>query len=283
MDSDFEYSIVNFYRKKYFLSSTVFNLSDTRISQFSRNVLFVNIDFIEITMEQVYHKRFNLKQDFESSAFDSIDLLGHSSKLLQSFDFTYCILEVGTSKIKNACESLLEFFGVAEAYFYEYSFYELIVENTHNSDVEKLEGIFDFIYSPSDSNYITILKIKNSQGLWRQIYLNISVDRITYNNLPEYIYACCIDVSDLLINDDNQKQNYIEPKSIDGIDLISLLSKREKEILKLVVHGCTDKEVALQLNISIHTAITHRKNIICKLKVKNTASLAFITGKAGVF
>ena len=80
-----------------------------------------------------------------------------------------------------------------------------------------------------------------------------------------------------------QKPNKLESQENDDLKLMSSLSKREKEILRLVVQGYTDKQVAGELNISSHTAITHRKNIISKLKVKNTASLAFTAGKIGVF
>jgi len=51
------------------------------------------------------------------------------------------------------------------------------------------------------------------------------------------------------------------------------LTDREKKILKLIVNGNTDKEIAVALNISIHTAKTHRKKIIHKLCLKNSRTL----------
>lgn len=51
------------------------------------------------------------------------------------------------------------------------------------------------------------------------------------------------------------------------------LSDREKEILISVVKGMSNKEIADHHNISIHTAITHRRNITRKLKVHSISGL----------
>ncbi|MBK9532726.1 MAG: response regulator transcription factor [Ferruginibacter sp.] len=54
---------------------------------------------------------------------------------------------------------------------------------------------------------------------------------------------------------------------------LPVLSKREKEILKLIAEGLTNVEISKQLFISIDTVDTHRKNLYTKLNVKNTALL----------
>ncbi|MDR0823966.1 MAG: LuxR C-terminal-related transcriptional regulator [Prevotella sp.] len=51
------------------------------------------------------------------------------------------------------------------------------------------------------------------------------------------------------------------------------LSDREREILVSVVKGMSNKEIADYHSISIHTAITHRRNITRKLKVHSTSGL----------
>ncbi len=52
------------------------------------------------------------------------------------------------------------------------------------------------------------------------------------------------------------------------------LSEREIEVLKLLIKGKTNKEIADELFISIHTVISHRKNITGKLGIKSTAAMA---------
>lgn len=51
------------------------------------------------------------------------------------------------------------------------------------------------------------------------------------------------------------------------------LSQREKEVLKLVALGYSNKNIAEKLFISIHTVISHRKNITEKLGIKSISGL----------
>ena len=56
-------------------------------------------------------------------------------------------------------------------------------------------------------------------------------------------------------------------------DMAGELSAREKEILVCVAKGMLNKEIADAENISIHTVITHRKNITRKTGIKTVAGL----------
>lgn len=51
------------------------------------------------------------------------------------------------------------------------------------------------------------------------------------------------------------------------------LSSREKIILQQIALGLTNKEIADKLFISIHTVVTHRKNITHKLGIKSVSGL----------
>lgn len=51
------------------------------------------------------------------------------------------------------------------------------------------------------------------------------------------------------------------------------LTRREKEILYLVCEGKNTKAISEQLFISLHTAETHRRNLLLKLEAKNTAEM----------
>lgn len=53
----------------------------------------------------------------------------------------------------------------------------------------------------------------------------------------------------------------------------SELSEREKEILVAVAKGLTNKSIAEQYNLSIHTVITHRKNLTRKTGIKSVSGL----------
>lgn len=51
------------------------------------------------------------------------------------------------------------------------------------------------------------------------------------------------------------------------------LTDREKDILVLIAKGQMSKEIANNLNISVHTVISHRKNITRKTGIKSIAGL----------
>lgn len=60
-----------------------------------------------------------------------------------------------------------------------------------------------------------------------------------------------------------------------------ILTRREKEVLKLIAEGLTNQEIAERLFISPLTVDSHRKNLIAKLQARNTASLIRISVERG--
>jgi len=51
------------------------------------------------------------------------------------------------------------------------------------------------------------------------------------------------------------------------------LTARQKEILRLVAQGCTNREIGQRLNISVRTVEVHRFNLMRRLRVRNVAQL----------
>ena len=65
----------------------------------------------------------------------------------------------------------------------------------------------------------------------------------------------------------------VEQSEINPYDDSHDLSDREQEVLVLVAKGLANKEIADKLNISVHTVISHRKNISHKTGIKSVAGL----------
>jgi DNA-binding NarL/FixJ family response regulator len=55
--------------------------------------------------------------------------------------------------------------------------------------------------------------------------------------------------------------------------IYDILTRREIEITKLIVNGCTDKEIAEQLHICFHTVRKHHQHILQKTNQKNMHGL----------
>ncbi len=54
---------------------------------------------------------------------------------------------------------------------------------------------------------------------------------------------------------------------------IPMLTAREKEVLALIAEGMTNQEIASKLFVSPLTVDSHRKNLLAKFGVKNTAAM----------
>lgn len=81
----------------------------------------------------------------------------------------------------------------------------------------------------------------------------------------------CGKIVELLLSGTNENtiEAVISNTSCDPLKL----SDREVEIVRLVAEGYAAKQIADQLCLSIHTVNTHRKNIMAKLNINNTAGL----------
>ena len=80
------------------------------------------------------------------------------------------------------------------------------------------------------------------------------------------------DISSILIGQLTNSSKSLEPKQNLGEEM--MITKREKEILTLLLSGKGNKEIAEALDISKRTAEVHRFNLMKKLKVKNLMELS---------
>ncbi len=57
------------------------------------------------------------------------------------------------------------------------------------------------------------------------------------------------------------------------------LTKREEEVVSLVLRGCTNEDIATELFLSLYTVKTHMQNILRKLGVKNRSAIGHALNK----
>ena len=86
-------------------------------------------------------------------------------------------------------------------------------------------------------------------------------------------------------------EGYLSPAVSDAVltdyrkhvrDPIDLLSSREREILQLLAEGKINKEVAVQLNISVHTVDAHRGRIMEKLDLHSIGEMVRFAMRNGL-
>ncbi len=87
----------------------------------------------------------------------------------------------------------------------------------------------------------------------------------------------CGKIADVLLTDAEVKVTpvYTKKLSCEGF----VVSEREIEIIKHIALGLSNKQIADKLCLSLHTVNTHRKNILQKLKVNNTAGVVMFAVK----
>jgi DNA-binding NarL/FixJ family response regulator len=82
-------------------------------------------------------------------------------------------------------------------------------------------------------------------------------------------------------------QHYFSPEAAPGSeplpsDPLSRLSAREREVLKLIAEGNTNKAIATQLGISVHTVNAHRVNLMTKLDLHDAQGLTRFALSRGI-
>ena len=135
--------------------------------------------------------------------------------------------------------------------------------NAHPIEVSSPESLQNYIHMhPAD-----IIIINPTFGGWFD--LPAFIDN---NILKEYDenFAMCDDV-DVIASKINHLLHTEEEEEKDSEQ--ETLSQREKEIITCVVKGMTNKAIADKLYLSIHTVITHRRNIARKLQIHSPAGL----------
>ena len=119
-----------------------------------------------------------------------------------------------------------------------------------------------------------VIKLGASGYLTKQCAGENIVDAITTVAFGEQYFSSTI--KDKIFNIfTNNTQN----QSVNIEDLISSITTRELEILKLISHEKSGKDISEMLDISINTVETHRKNLMKKLNVKSSVGLVVFAAK----
>ena len=132
-------------------------------------------------------------------------------------------------------------------------------EENHSHVEEKLEDLKNLImkYLPP---------VCGQQDIYRTLSL--------ISTLQEDLSRHILVEDGILVPIVNRKMHTTLESRFDTIETEGeVLSAREKEILVCVAKGMLNKEIADAENISIHTVITHRKNITRKTGIKTVAGL----------
>jgi DNA-binding NarL/FixJ family response regulator len=88
------------------------------------------------------------------------------------------------------------------------------------------------------------------------------------------------------VNDGDQYiQEDLKQQLLNSLSMLNakqIVTRREKEILQMIIDEFTNQEIADKLYLSLRTVENHRNNLLQKLKVKNTAGLVKVAIQEGL-
>jgi DNA-binding CsgD family transcriptional regulator len=146
--------------------------------------------------------------------------------------------------------------------------------DNHMTRPGRLKFSVNYRFQKKDGTYLQVLRHQTVQQTDGQgNILRITGIIVELGHLPEII-----GVTGKMV--DNESGEVIYTRSY--VDHNHLFSTREKEIIRLLASGRKTEDIAKELFISPNTVSTHRKNMLKKHAVKNTAELISYSRKQGI-
>lgn len=113
-----------------------------------------------------------------------------------------------------------------------------------------------------------------NQGLYiKKMMENGASGYILKNSTKEELIKAIQTVNDGGIYFSGEAGQALQDYQKSSVAELPVLTPREKEILELIAEGYTNPQIAGKIFLSQFTIDSHRKNLLAKLNVKNTASL----------
>jgi DNA-binding CsgD family transcriptional regulator len=177
----------------------------------------------------------------------------------------YCITTAGYS--------LAEFETMGQEFF---------VRIMEPEDVQSAIDSIIYLTANPESSYSGFSRIIHKDG---HLIIQYSTCRVfkMRNGVPWQFINVSFDINDEIKTDAQLEKLMKENAMLKNQLKCTAISTREKEIIKEIVKGKTDLEIATILFISPKTASTHRKNIIKKLELANTADLVRFAVECGLY
>ncbi|WP_300503921.1 helix-turn-helix transcriptional regulator [uncultured Duncaniella sp.] len=148
----------------------------------------------------------------------------------------------------------------------EFSISEFSLNHSHMaSKLNELKDIFIYSYNQRDNDLLSSA-LHDIIGCERDLMAHFEVETNLFVPAVEDLEKRLR--SQLAVMDSPRQQDESEKDS-----QLDSLSDREKDIIKCVAYGLSNKEIADKLCLSIHTITTHRRNLSAKLGIHSPAGL----------
>ncbi len=239
-------------------------------------------------------------QSIYSEIFDTypkIEIDKHISKLIE-LDFYYpynstffCITNTATQSFEYISKNFTSCTGLSEKEMLSGGmdyFWSLFHPNDIKLWIQCLQELMTFTMTDlSDEqrkrmSYTWNYRIKNSKGIYVSIIQNTTPLQFDQDNKPiiglahytvlDTDFQKDICATAKYLNNQNEYETLFY-SNVSSKNILSSISNRERDVVRLLITKKTSSQIAKTLNISKHTVDTHRRNILKKLQIESTAEL----------
>lgn len=131
-------------------------------------------------------------------------------------------------------------------------------------------------YYPIDVILVNPVLLQNNTPIFNKISSELTETKwlgIVFSFFEKKVLGPLDDLID--INDNSQiiNEKITRLLNLKTTNIRNVISEREIDVLKLLVEGNSNKEIADKLFISTHTVMTHRKNIAQKTGIRSVSGL----------
>ena len=233
-------------------------------------------------------KIWNVAVKTESEYTEELELELHKRllNLLQIGKYYYFIFNIFQGEFDLISESVKDVLGYEpekmtamflidnvhpddKKYLLNYEFKSIEFFKTLDFDkIKKYKAQYDYRIKAKDNKYVRILQQTiqidfDQTNFYRSLAIHTDISHIKKDGTPSLS----------IIGSDGEPSYYNIRDESAFIKSYDLFTKREREILKYIVEGKSSKTIATDLNISLNTVNTHRKNIINKANCKSPIDL----------
>ena len=220
-----------------------------------------------------------------------LDFIDQVASLFSVGTYYYSIFNYGTLQFEYVDPNIKKVLGILPHELTFDKFFEILHPDHLEVYTRKQKVVGDFLFqkiAPTDlTKYkvVYLYKLKNSDGSYRTILHQAKALTISEDNKIQHALTVQTDITYLRPKLDhnfsiisNTLLSYYSIETNTGYKLVesnlsTVLTKREKEVLKKMVQGISFSKIAELLFVSPHTIYTHKKNILRKSNCTNTSQL----------
>ena len=252
-----------------------------------KNKKKINNDFFSYFIQQLQTK--DISYEFNHNLFfEKYQIL---DKKENSLPCVMYLLDYKREKFIYLSSEIYDLIGYTSNNLIENS-YQLYLDYFHTEDKNEFKGpIFEnligYIKSQTKKTIKNIqfsinYRIQNKHGDYVKILDQFVILEVDSDKNPLLILGILSDITShkndnkmvLTINQRNPDLNFQSKKQMTKVfSKKPTFTARQKQIIELINNGSSSKEIAVKLDLSIHTVNAHRRKLLDKFDCKNTSEL----------